>query len=203
MITILAVVGEVHPLLALGIAGHDGSIGVHDRLLEEFVRLLSPDSEPGLVDGVHQGEHVGLGETAAEVPLGGRVRDSLGSQRIEVDLIVAPQFEVFDVLAASEDVEGDVQDMVGFVVGLMPFEHLKVAVDILDEVDFLSQEENGTDAAGTEATDAISVFVVDIAGRHHGYRPLGTGRIVESFLEFAVALPGKISSCVPHVFFGE
>jgi hypothetical protein len=65
-----------------------------------------------LIDGVHQGEDVGLGETAAEVPLGGWVRDSLGSQRIEVDLIVAPQFEVFDALAASEEVEGDVQDMV-------------------------------------------------------------------------------------------
>jgi hypothetical protein len=63
----------------------------------------------------------------------------------------------------------------------MPFEQLKIAVDILDEVDFLSQEENGTDAASTEATDAISVFVVDIARRHHGYRSLGTGRIVESF----------------------
>ncbi len=116
MITILAVVGEVHPLFALGLAAHDSSIGAHDRLLEELLRLLSPDSEPGLIDGVHQGEDVALGETAAEVPLGGRVRDSLGSQRIEVDLIVAPQFEVFDALAASEDVEGDVQDIVGFVV---------------------------------------------------------------------------------------
>ncbi len=64
----------------------------------------------------------------------------------------------------------------------MPFEQPKVAVNILDEVEFLSQEENGTDAASTEATDTISVFVVDIARRHHRYRPLGTGRIVESFL---------------------
>src|SRR6516165_4557746 len=89
---------------------------------------------------------------------------------------------MFDVLAAGEDIEGDVQDMVGFVVRLMPLEQLKIAVDILDEIDFLSQEEDSTDAAGTEATDAISMFVVDIGRRHHGYRPLGTGRIVESFL---------------------
>src|ERR1700722_12968919 len=72
--------------------------------------------------------------------------------------------------------------MVRFVVGLMPFEQLKVAVDILDEVDFLSQEEHGTDAASTEATDTISMFIVDIARRHHRHRPLGTGRVVESFL---------------------
>ena len=97
MVTVLAVVGEVHPLLALGVAGHDGAIGVQDRLLEELVRLLSPDPQPRFIDGVHQGEDIGLGEAAAEVPGGGRVGDSFGSQGIEVDLIVAPQFEVFDV----------------------------------------------------------------------------------------------------------
>jgi hypothetical protein len=109
---------------------------------------------------------------------------------------------VFDVLAASEEIEGDVQDMVGFVVRLMPLEHLKVAVDILDEADFLSQEEHGTDAASTETANAISVFVVDVAGRHHGYRPLGTGRIVEPFLNSPSSfLEESLFACRP--FFSE
>ena len=53
-----------------------------------------------------------------------------GSQGVEIDLVVAPQFEVFDPLAAGEDVEGDVQDVVGFVVGKMHLEQMKIAVDL-------------------------------------------------------------------------
>ena len=84
---------------------------------------------------VHQGDDIGLGETAAEVPGGGRVGNSLGSQGVEVDLVIAPQFEVLDPLAAGEDIEGDVQDVVGFVVREMPLEQVKIAVDLLDELD--------------------------------------------------------------------
>ena len=43
-------------------------------------------------------EDVGLGEAAAEVARGGGVGDPLGAQGIEIDLIVAPQFEVLDPL---------------------------------------------------------------------------------------------------------
>ena len=154
------------------------------------------------IDGVHQGEDIGLGEAAAEVAGGGRVGDAFGSQGVEVDLVVAPQFEVFDALAAGEDIEGDVQDMVGFVVGQMPLEQVKIAVDILDESDLLSQEEEGPDAAGTEPADAIGMFVVDIGGGHHGYRPLRAGRIVESFLDSpSPFLEESLLACGP--FFSE
>ena len=64
----------------------------------------------------------GFGEAAAEVPFGGGVGEPLGAQGVEVDLVVASQFEVFDAFAAGEEVEGDVQDVVGFVIGEMPLE---------------------------------------------------------------------------------
>ena len=183
MVTILAVVGEIHPLLALGITGHDAAVGLDDRLAEELGGLLGPDPQPHLIDRVHQGEDIGLGEAAAEVPFGGRVRDAFGPEGIEVDLVIAPQLEVLEVPAAGEEIEGDVQDMVGFVVGQMPLEEVEVAVDVLDELDLLGQEEDGADAAGTESAAATGVFVVDIAGGHHGYRPLRAGRVVEPFLD--------------------
>ena len=154
MVTVLAVVGEVHPLLALGIAGHDAAIGLEDRLGEELRRLLGPDPQPRFIDGVHQREDIVLGETAAEVACGGRVGDAFGSQGVEVDLVVAPQLEVLDAQATGEDIEGDVQDVVGFVVGEMPLEQVELAVDLLDESDLLGQEEEGPDAAGTEPAGA-------------------------------------------------
>ena len=183
MVAILPVIGEIHPLFALGITGHEATIGLEDRLGEELGWLLGPDPQPRLVDRGHQGQDVVLGETAAEVAGGGRVRDALGSQRVEVDLVVAPQFEVLDAQAPGEDVEGDVQDMVGFVVGEMPLEQVKLAVDLLDELDLLSQKKEGSDAAGTEPAGATGRFVMDVGGGHHGYRPLGSGRIGEPFLD--------------------
>jgi len=72
--------------------------------------------------------------------------------------------------------------MVGFVVRQMPLEQMQSAVDFLVELDFLSQQEDGADATGTEPPHAISVFVMDVARGHHRYRPLGAGCIVESFL---------------------
>ena len=41
-------------------------------------------------------EDIGLGEAAAEVARGGGVGDALGAQGVEIDLVVAPQLEVFD-----------------------------------------------------------------------------------------------------------
>ena len=87
------------------------------------------------IDGVHQGEDVGLGEAAAEVAGGGRVGDALGPEGIEVDLVVAAQLEVLEAAAAGEEVEGDVQDVVGFVIGEVALEQVEVAVDVLDEFD--------------------------------------------------------------------
>jgi hypothetical protein len=94
--------------------------------------LVRPDPQPRLVDRVHQGEDVGLEEAAAEVAGGGRVGDAVGPQDAEVDLVVAAELEVLDAQAAGEEIEGDVQDVVGFVVGQMPLEEVELAVDLLE-----------------------------------------------------------------------
>ena len=130
---------------------------------------------------------IGLGEAAAEVSGGGGVGDTLGAQGIEIDLIVASQFEVFDSFASGEDVEGDVQDMVGFVIGQMPLEQNKVGVDVFDQSGVASQQEHGADAAGTEALDAIGQFVVDVAGGHHRFIAFGSGPILDAFEDSPLA----------------
>ena len=120
-----------------------------------------------LVDGVHQGQDVGLGEAAAEVARGGGVGDALGAEGVEVDLVVAAQLEVLEAAAAGEDVEGDVQDVVGLVIGEVPLEEVEVVVDVGDQAGPLGQQEHGADAAGGEALDALGELVVDVGGGHH------------------------------------
>jgi hypothetical protein len=58
MAMITAVVGEIYPLLALGVAGRDGAIDLEDRLGEELGWLSGPDPQPRLIDRVHQGEDI-------------------------------------------------------------------------------------------------------------------------------------------------
>jgi hypothetical protein len=73
---------------------------------------------------------------------------------------------------------------------------VEVAVDVLDELDLLGQEEEGPDAAGAEPAAATGVFVVDIAGGHHGYGPLRARRVVEPFLDPpSPLLEGSLLAC--------
>ena len=184
------------------VARHDGAIGVQNCFRKELGWLLGPDPQAGLIDGVHQGDDIGLTKAAAEVPRRGGVGDSVGSQSVEIDLVVAPQFEVFDALTAGEDVEGDVQDVVGFVVGKMDLEQMKLGVDVADQAYPSSQQKHGADAAGAETLDAIGQFVVDIAGGHHGYGPLGTRWLPETLVNSSPSfLEDSLLACL--AFFSE
>jgi hypothetical protein len=87
---------------------------------------------------------------------------------------------MFDPFASGEDVEGDVQDMVGFVIGQMPLEQNEVGVDVFDQPSVASQQEHGADAPGAEALDAIGQFVVDIAGGHHRFFAFGSWPILDA-----------------------
>src|SRR3954462_201247 len=48
---------------------------------------------------------------------GGGVGDASGAERAEVGLVVAAELDMFEASPAGEEVERDVQDVVGFVVG--------------------------------------------------------------------------------------
>ena len=107
--------------------------------------MLRPDAEPGPVDGAHEVEDVTRPEPAAEVARGSGVGDPLGARRVEVDLVVAPQFEVLDLAAAGEDVEGDVEDVIGLVVGEVALEEVEVVIDVGDQPGPPGDQEHGAD----------------------------------------------------------
>ena len=88
MVAVLAVVGEVHALLALGIARDKGPVGVQNRLFEEFWRLLGPDPLAGFIDRVHQGHNIHPTESAAEVAGSRGIGERLSAQGVEIDLVV-------------------------------------------------------------------------------------------------------------------
>ena len=176
------------PCLALGVGLDERAVGVEMASSKNSGGLLGPDPQARLIDGVHQVHDVGLAEAAAEVPGGGGVGDALGAQGIEIDLVVASEFDVFDAFAAGEDVERDVQDVVGFVVGEMPLEDMEHRVDVADQSGLAGQQVHGADATGTEALDAIGQFVVDVGRGHHRLVAFGPGAVLDAIEDSPLAL---------------
>src|SRR5271157_1678102 len=56
MITPGTVVGDIIALFALGVGADEGTVDVQDGFLEKLGWLLGPDSQPRLIDSVHQFE---------------------------------------------------------------------------------------------------------------------------------------------------
>ena len=75
---------------------------------------------------------------------------------------------MLDPCAAGADVECDVQDVVGFVIGEVLLEEMEVVVDVADQAGPLGQREQGADAAGGEALDAVGQLIMDVGCGHHG-----------------------------------
>ena len=87
------------------------------------------------------------GEAAAEVAGGGGVGDAVGAEGVEEGLVVAAQFDVLEAGAVAQGVVGDVEDVVGLVVGQVELEQVESLVDGLGQAEFADQELDGADAA--------------------------------------------------------
>src|SRR5262249_41371027 len=131
----------------------------------------------------------------------------LGAQSVEEDLVVAAQLDVLHALPPGEDVEGNIQDVIRFVIGEMTFEELEVLVDVSDQAGPSCQEEDGADAASGETPDALAQFIVDVGGGDHGlvaFGPRFIGNATEDsppslLKELAVAFSGFVARAVRGV----
>jgi hypothetical protein len=159
------VVGDIHALLAPAVTRGDRPVSVKEGFVEEVGGLLPPGPQTGLVEGVHQPLDIAFAEAAAEVPGGGRVGDAFGPKGVEVDLVVTPDFEVFQATAAGQEVVGDIQDVVALVIRQRPLEEVEVLVDGPHQPEFLGQEVDGPDTTGGDGPHPVGELVVDV-----GYR---------------------------------
>ena len=128
-----------------------------------------------------EGHNIDPAETAAEFAGGGGIGDAIGSQGVEIHLVVAPQFEVLDPLTACEDAEGDVQDMVRLVIGKCTLSKWRLAsMSLIKPV--RRAREAWRRCRPREPLDAIAQFIVNIARGHHGYRAFPLRRIDQSIV---------------------
>src|SRR5262249_31836939 len=79
-----------------------------------------------------------------------------------VGLVVAQPFEALEVLAAGQDVVGEVEDVVGLEVGQVALEQVQLPVDGVGQAEALDEELAGAEAAGVQAAGLVADLVVDV-----------------------------------------
>jgi hypothetical protein len=188
MVTPDAVVGDVHTDLALAGRLHERAIHVDACQFEEYRRLPSPDTLPNVIADVDQGMHVRSAETSAEIAGGRRIRNALSTEGIEVDFILATQFQILQASAVAQRVVGQVEHVIGFVVGQMDLEQVQLFVDGIGEANAPRQKMDGADAAVSQAARAVSDLVLDVAGSEHRLVQVAELLFIESAFNSALAV---------------
>ncbi len=129
----------------------------------------------------------GIAEASTKVAGGGGVGDTASAERVEEGLVVAAQLDVLQTGTFAQGVVGNVEDVIGLVVGQMDLEQNQPAVNGLGKPEPLREGMNGTDAAVGDAAIALADLVMDVAGGEH--RPLAAFEVelVEASLDSALA----------------
>jgi len=175
VITPLPVVADVHPLFALGAGWGERAVGVDPGPIQErrlMGGVLPPDLETDGIERLLQRIDLpGRLEPPAEVAGRGRVGNAPGPQGIEVGLVVAEQLQVLNALPAAQEVVGEVQDVIRFVVRQVDLEQVQLPVDGVDQADPSGEQVDRPDAAVGDGPRAVGHVAVDVAGRQHGFGP--------------------------------
>src|SRR5205823_2927021 len=88
---------------------------------------------------------------------------------VEIDFVITAQFEVLQARAVAQGVVGEVEDVIGLVIGEMQFEHVQLVVDGLDEADASRQQVDGADATVGDAAVTLADLVTNIRGSEGGF----------------------------------
>lgn len=92
----------------------------------------------------------------------GRVGYSLSLQSIEICFVIVEKFEVFDTFAAAENVIGEVENVVGFMVRQMELKQMKIFIQCFYETCLAGQLVHYADASADNTASSVSDLVVDI-----------------------------------------
>ena len=98
-----------------------------------------------------------------------------------------------DAVAVAQGVIGDIQDMIGFVIGEMNLEHMEALVDAIDETDLLGEQMKSADAAVADTVNALGNLVVNVGGREDGPMAADRSGFIETTLDSALASTEAIS----------
>ena len=184
-----SVIRDVHPFLALARRGHERAVHIEHRLLEEGFGLLHPHAAPRRMDGCKERLDVRRAKPPAEVPRRRRIRDALCPQRIQIDLVVAQQLQIFQALATCKQVVRDVQHVIRLVVRKMDLQQMQPSIDLFDQSDLARQRMHRAQSPARHPPRAVGDLIVNPPRTEHR-PPLGRpGSLPQSPLDPSLAFP--------------
>ena len=197
MITPATVVRDVDAILALAGGLDDVAVHVDGGLFEELVRLSRPHGLPRFVDcSLKRFDLLGVFESTTEISRGGWIGDPLRTQRVEIGFVVAFQLKIFQTPPVTQRVVGDVEHVIGFVIGEMEMQQFDVSIDRLDQPALPSERMHQPDAAVTDCVCTIGEFELNVARPKHGLVAF-LGFVFDPFLNASLAF-GDLLSCNRH-----
>ena len=166
-----------------------GAVHVDGGQVEEVVGLLGPDAAVACRRRCRCSVSTSVArEAAAEVAGGGRVGDAAGAEGVEEVLVLAAQFDVLQAGAVAQGVVGEVEHVIGFVVGQVDLEQVQALVDGVDQADAPGEQMDGADAAVGDATRFGRHFVMNVAGREPRFEGDRIALLVEPAFDAALAI---------------
>jgi hypothetical protein len=150
------------------------------------------DALANAIDDVDQGVHVGSVEAAAEIASGRRIGNALGPERVEIDFILATQFEVLQTRAIAQRVVGQIKHVIGLVVRQMDFEQMQLLIDCVDETDASSQQMKSADTAMGQTAATVGDLILNVGGSEHRLVQIAQSFLVEPAFHSVLAI-GELS----------
>ena len=130
-----------------------------------------PQPRPHRVDALHQLDHVRLVVAPREVARRRRARNQLRSQGVHVGRVVAQGVEILQPRAPAQQVVGDVQHVVRFVVRQVPLQQLQPPVDLAVQPQLRHQPPDHSDSSVAHRVDPRPDLVADLARTEHRLCP--------------------------------
>ncbi|MBK9387704.1 MAG: hypothetical protein IPN34_23055 [Planctomycetes bacterium] len=125
-------------------------------------------------------------------------RDTLRAQQVEVGLVFSEQLEILDGLPTTQRAVGEVQRMIGLVVGLVRFEHVHATINALEEADLLRKLVNDTYSARRQGAIALRQIEVQGSPGEHRQRLSLPFAISEAIVDSALAAAQLSGSIAGH-----
>jgi len=106
-------------------------------------------------------------ESPTEVSGSRGIRNAFSTEGIQISLIVPSQFEMLKTRAASKQVVGNVEHMIGFTVGQMHLEDRTNAIDAFSETQLFDHLLNDTQPTGIRSLHSIGQFILNGGRGNH------------------------------------
>ena len=168
MITPLLFVIHADALLLLSAGFDHRSIGFNDGLFKEVVRLLLPGDASNLVEALLQLEDVLLMEATAEIACRRGVGNPLSPKGVQPRLVVADLFQMVQTRPARQQVQCNVEHMVGFIIRQMKLQQSEVFIDRFTDTECLDRLKHDPDATCRNRLLLLGQLVPDRRRINHG-----------------------------------